>query len=311
MARRHWTLLVMTDDERQLRQLVIPRQAVQIGIAAALVAFSVLSSLAIGFFVKEGQRLRADRLEGANAVLVAEVEEIRSRYRTLQVSLDELWRRDEHYRLLAGLDPLHEDVRRAGIGGPGTETLQGNDLYRLDPELGRVTFAAAYDLNELVRRARLLSASWREAADTLTATHERLAATPSIMPTRGYISSGFSHSRWHPVLDRPRAHQGLDISAPRGTPIVATAQGRVISVGRQGHYGLMVEIDHGHGVVTRYAHAQRSVVRVGQWVARGEKIGEVGSTGLAVGPHLHYEVLVGGRPMNPLNYILDTDVVPD
>jgi murein DD-endopeptidase MepM/ murein hydrolase activator NlpD len=114
----------------------------------------------------------------------------------------------------------------------------------------------------------------------------------------------------HPLLHRVRPHEGIDISAPRGTPILATADGRVSFVGQRGDYGLMVEIDHGHGIVTRYAHASRTHVRRGQRVERGDKIAEVGATGLALGTHLHYEVRIHGRPVNPMTYILEGEVAP-
>ena len=103
----------------------------------------------------------------------------------------------------------------------------------------------------------------------------------------------------------------VDIVAARGTPIVAAARGRVRYVGFAGEYGLTVEIDHGYGYVTRYAHASRALVRVGQPVERGDMIGRVGDTGLAIGPHLHYEVLVNERQANPRWYMIEAVKVTD
>src|SRR5690606_28065911 len=143
-------------------------------------------------------------------------------------------------------------------------TLQGNALWQLDTRLGERTFAAAYDLNTMLRRAQVLAASWDAALDTLEERHEELIATPSIAPVVGYVSSAFSRRRWHPILDRPRPHEGIDIVAPKGAPIHATARGRVRFAGRNGDYGLMVEGAHGRGVVTRYAHASRTLVRRSQ-----------------------------------------------
>lgn len=309
MARRQWTLLVISDDETRCRQFEVSRQLVQIGIAAILVVSSVITSFAVGFFVKESHRVRAEQLEVRNALLLEEVGKIRERYETLKEAVEALAGRDAHYRLLAGLEPLDPEVLRAGIGGPGTETLESNELWLEDRELGAITFATAADIDALIRRARLLAESWREATDSLTANHDRLRSTPSIPPTMGYLSSGFSRSRMHPLLDTERAHQGIDISAPRGTPVIATADGRVISASRRGNYGLMIEIDHGYGYVSRYAHTSIAYVKPGDWVTRGDTIAEVGSTGLAAGPHLHYEVLVNGRPVNPLDYMLVGEVL--
>jgi murein DD-endopeptidase MepM/ murein hydrolase activator NlpD len=301
----------MDDHANRVRQFSLSREMTRIGVAAGLITLSALLSLAIGFFVKEGQRLRADRLAAQNELLAGEVEVMRGRLALLETSLDELSGRDEHYRLLAGLEPIDGEVQQAGIGGPGTATLQSSELYRLDPVQGRLAFTAAYDLNTMIRRAKLLASSWTEAIDSLTSQHDRWASTPSIMPTSGYISSSFSRSRLHPILDRARPHVGIDIAARHGTPILAAAKGRVTFAGTRGNYGRMVEIDHGYGYVTRYAHASRLLVRVGQTVQRGDKIAEVGSTGLSTGPHLHYEVFVNGRAVNPNSYIFDSETIVD
>jgi murein DD-endopeptidase MepM/ murein hydrolase activator NlpD len=115
----------------------------------------------------------------------------------------------------------------------------------------------------------------------------------------------------HPLLHFARPHTGVDITAPIGTPIVAAARGRVRFVGQDKDYGLVVEIDHGYGLVTRYAHTSATLVHVGQHVERGDAIARVGQSGLADGPHLHYEVLVNGVPTNPTRYLLDLSVVPE
>jgi murein DD-endopeptidase MepM/ murein hydrolase activator NlpD len=305
MARRQWTLLFVSDDRTAVRQFRLSRELVRASVAAALLVFSLFASLAIGFIFQEGSRARAERLERENGLLLAEVVQIRQRMTNLGAVLGELSRRDEQYRLLAGLDPIDAEVRQVGIGGPGMATLQASALWQVDPEAGRLAFTAATDLDEMLRRARLLETSWAEARDTLERKVEQLLATPSIIPVTGYVSSSFSRQRWHPLLDRARPHTGMDIVAPRGAPIRAAARGTVRFAGRQGGYGLMVEIDHGYGYVTRYAHAHRLLVREGHRVKRGDTIAEVGSTGLAIGPHLHYEVLVNGVHADPRRFMFD------
>jgi murein DD-endopeptidase MepM/ murein hydrolase activator NlpD len=303
--------MIVSDDESAVRHLRLPREAVRIAIAAVMLLLAGLGSLAISGF-SAGGAARADaRLALKNELLERELEEINSRVDTLQQSLDELSRRDEYYRLLAGLEPMDGDVLLAGIGGPDADSLEASPLFRIDARTGRRAFSTSTQLNALIRRARVLAFSWREAEDTLADKRARLHAMPSIYPTRGYVSSSFSSARWHPILDRPRPHTGIDIVAPRGTPVVASARGRVRSVGHQGEYGLLVDIDHGYGIVTRYAHLSKASVKVGQTVERGESIGNVGQSGLAAGPHLHYEVLVNGQAANPRRYILDLEVVPD
>ena len=116
------------------------------------------------------------------------------------------------------------------------------------------------------------------------------------------MTSGFG-LRTHPLLGGVRAHLGVDFAARMGTPVHATADGRVGLAGARGGYGLMVELQHGAGMETRYGHLSRLNVTAGQRVRKGDVIGFVGSTGLSSGPHLHYETRVGGRPVNPLPYI--------
>lgn len=134
----------------------------------------------------------------------------------------------------------------------------------------------------------------------------RREATPSIWPTRGLVTSGFGRRR-SPFGWGMQFHGGLDIAAPRGAPVVATAGGRVVFAGWDGAFGNTVVVDHGYGYRTLYAHNAYITVRVGDPVRRGQVIAYVGSTGRSTGPHLHYEVHVNGRRVNPWNYLRGGD----
>jgi murein DD-endopeptidase MepM/ murein hydrolase activator NlpD len=131
------------------------------------------------------------------------------------------------------------------------------------------------------------------------------------MPTQGWLTSAFSAMREHPILHIARPHEGIDVTAPMGSPIEAPAGGVVTDAGWESGYGNTVIIDHGYGIVTKFAHASKLLVRAGQHVSRGQRIALVGNTGLATGPHLHYEVHVNGRPVDPLKYVLPDKVVTD
>jgi murein DD-endopeptidase MepM/ murein hydrolase activator NlpD len=122
------------------------------------------------------------------------------------------------------------------------------------------------------------------------------------LPVIGAIASRFSRARRHPLLHIVRPPLGVDVAAPRGTQITAPAPGRVSFVGRKFGFGLVIEIVHGNGVKTRYAHCGRALVALGAQVARGMPIATVGTSGLSTGPHLHYEVLVNGRQVDPLRF---------
>lgn len=131
------------------------------------------------------------------------------------------------------------------------------------------------------------------------------------LPVIGRLASGFSRSRRHPVLHIRRPHLGVDVAAPRGTHIIAPAAGKVTFVGRKFGFGIVVEMDHGAGVRTRYAHLTASMVHVGDEIAKGTFIATVGSTGITTGPHLHYEVLVNGHQVDPLRYRLPQQTPQD
>jgi murein DD-endopeptidase MepM/ murein hydrolase activator NlpD len=303
-------MLVPHDNER-VRAVQVSGTGVRAMISLLLFVAVLFGTFGIGFFVKQGHQLQAERLQRENGLLAAEVEEMRDEMATLSVSIEELSRKDEKYRMIAGLPAIDPDVRRVGIGGPGTATVEGSAVYAVNRDLGEDVFAASYDLETLMRRASLLRTSMDEAIVTLEENTERLASTPSIAPSNGHLSSLFSRNRRHPVLRISRPHKGIDIAAPVGEPILAPAKGRVAFAGnRRGGYGLTVEIDHGYGYVTRFAHSSRLLVRTGQTVERGEVIAEVGATGLTTGPHLHYEVEVNGQPVDPLNFII-ADAIPD
>jgi murein DD-endopeptidase MepM/ murein hydrolase activator NlpD len=303
MTRDRWTLLLVRSDENPVRQCSFSPWHLRLALAGGVGLFAVLA-----FFVSVAglagiSRLEARRLGTENALLRKELTSIQDQVGNLEELLGDLSRRDAEVRQIAGIEPLEQDVLLAGVGGPGLEGPESHSLYSVDLSLGEAAFAATYDLEALDRRAMLLSESMAEAADTLLAHRALLAATPSILPTAGLVSSRFSRERLHPLYHRARPHEGVDVSAPRGTPILAAAKGKVTRASWVAGYGQLVEISHGYGYVTRYGHASRIMVRVGQVVERGEVIAQVGSSGIATAPNLHYEVLVNGQAQNPMNYV--------
>ena len=130
------------------------------------------------------------------------------------------------------------------------------------------------------------------------------AATPSIWPTHGWLSSSMGN-RADPINGEKDFHPGLDISADKGDPVYSTADGKVVNASAAGNYGNLVILDHGYGLETRYGHLSAFKVKIGQTVKRGDLIGLVGSTGRATGAHLHYEVRANGRILNPLQLLLN------
>ena len=245
------------------------------------------------------------KLQREKSLLSDEIEEIQGRVAQMEGSIDVLIDKNENFRLLAGLDVIDEEIFGVGVGGPGMLTPESSPLWMEDPVAAAVTFATSYDLLALERRAQLLSESLSEAMDSLQSHHDQLRARPSISPTDGPITSRFSYARMHPIYDRALPHEGIDLHAPEGTAILATAKGVVSYRGWRTGYGNTIEIDHGFGYMTRYAHASKFMAERGQPVERGAAIAQVGKTGTATAAHVHYEVWVGGRAIDPQNYILN------
>ena len=131
-----------------------------------------------------------------------------------------------------------------------------------------------------------------------------LRSTPTLLPTRGWVTSYYG-PRISPTAKVLRMHEGIDIGAVSGTPIVASADGRVIFSGSKPGFGNIVHIDHGYGIESFYAHAKKVIAKIGSTVKRGEPVAAIGNTGSSTGPHLHYEIRVNGTPVDPLYYILD------
>lgn len=307
----HWTVQIMPEGGGRIQHLRFTRRVA--GLALAAGGLTVL--LAIGFAASLGfdaaRETELLRLRVENRNLSTDLDRMESQVATLDQFIDGLSERDQQIRLLAGLPYLDPDVQAVGVGGPLVGDPSREEFLRLSGNLATRALAASYDVDKLVRRVELLDASLNEAMDSVAAHEQVFRSRPSIRPVQSpdsWISSSFSRSRFHPVLLVNRPHPGMDISARVGTPFLATAAGRVTYAGTRVGYGKTIEIDHGYGYVTRYAHAASISVKRGQRVRRGEVIGEIGKTGLATAPHLHYEVLVNDRATNPRNYLLD-DIV--
>jgi murein DD-endopeptidase MepM/ murein hydrolase activator NlpD len=301
-------MLVPHDNER-VRSFQVSGKSIRAALSAVAMCAMLLGTFSIAFFVKQSKHVQNASLRAENTALADEVDEMRRQMASLDASIASLTEKDEELRVVAGLPEIDPDVRRVGIGGPGS-TGASATLARLNPRVGRKVETTEQDLGALVRRAALLRTSMDQALTQIQSNRERLASTPTILPANGHLSSLFSGSRYHPVLRISRPHKGIDIAARVGEPILAAARGRVVFAGNKGNgYGNMVEIDHGYGYVTRYAHASRLRVRTGQTVDRGFRIADVGATGLVSGPHLHYEVEQNGRQVDPMNFVIG-DALP-
>ncbi len=210
-------------------------------------------------------------------------------------------------RIVFGLDPIDESIWNGGVGG--------HNKYEMLEDFGSTGEMITSSLKKVDLLKRQLDIQ-KKSLDTIynlaIKKEERLASIPSIKPVRSDKLKRNIHSlsgygiRLHPVHKVRKFHKGIDFTAPRGTAIQATGDGTVVRVEKKkGGYGNSVLIDHGYGYQSLYAHMHTIDVKKGEKVKKGQKIGEVGSTGLSTAPHLHYEVKLNGKSINPIDYCLD------
>lgn len=260
--------------------------------------------LVIGFQVVDSPKER--RLKRELAAYERQMKVVGEIIARDEAVLADLEQRDNSiYRTLLEAEPIPDNVRQSGI--PNYQEyaeLHGGDQSKLILETTK-------RLDALSKRIYVQSKSFDEVYEMAANKKARQDCIPAIMPLKKNqckIISGFG-TRFHPILHYRRMHTGVDLSAKTGTPIYATGDGKVETAGRNDQnlsgYGIAVLINHGFGYKTLYGHMSKVAVRPGQQVKRGELLGYVGSSGLASGPHCHYEVWLGGKKVNPVYYFFN------
>jgi murein DD-endopeptidase MepM/ murein hydrolase activator NlpD len=271
----------------------------------------LLSALVLGvvFFANHFSRdllgLGYDRmsiLDAENRILRNQLKELSDRFGAVQLGIEKLADRGNELRLLVDIPKIDEDTRSAAIGG----TRQYSDFGYLSKESGEILTNAHKLIDQLSREVRLQQTSYEEIQKRYQRNQVFFEHLPAIKPMDGYYTVNGFGMRVHPVLRVYRMHEGTDIINDVGTNVYATADGVVRYAGRtEGGYGTVVDIDHGYGYSTLYAHLSRIVVRPGESVKRGELIAKSGRSGLVSGPHLHYEIRKNGRKQNPVDFFFD------
>ncbi len=222
-----------------------------------------------------------------------------------KILADMAYRDDNIYRVVLGSEPINKSIREAGVGGVD----RYEDIKNKDINHEETIVKLNESLDKLRRKVYIESKSHDELIELAENKEKLFAAIPAIQPVPKkatvVLASGFG-IRIHPIYKVRKMHTGIDFAAPIGTPIYAAADGVVdnIEISFTG-YGKKVEIDHGFGYRTRYAHMHAFAVRNGQHLKRGELIGFVGDTGLSTAPHLHYEVFINGAQVNPIHYFFN------
>lgn len=269
---------------------------------ATALSFSVLF-LWISFYLFDSPKEKI--LQRENNELKEQLKHVNKQLDAMDVVLKDIQERDDNiYRSVFEANPIPVEQRYPFLTEDTKyDNISTQDAKNLLSEIDKKT-------NRLMVQLAVQSRSLDTIANLANKKAEMLAAIPAIRPIKNmrHISSGFGR-RYHPILKILRPHTGIDISAAKGTPVYATADGVVTRENPGSGYGIVVVINHGYSYKTLYAHLSKKAVKPGQKVKRGDVIGYVGNTGLSFGPHLHYEVRKGGTPVNPIHYFFN-DITP-
>lgn len=296
-------LIYISSDESQVKQIKISKNKFWLIFSITLIAFLVSGKYALDVIINFSHNSRIENLRKNNEYLQARLNEMNAVISNISSKLAEIESKDDELRTILGLPELNDDIRDVGIGGSSFEYNLTDDIQ--DTELSLNVRDYMESLDKLHREVKLETSSYTELINTYYAKEDTLKYLPALHPVlEGRISSNMG-MRLHPVLKVWRKHPGIDISAKKGTPIYAAADGVIRLAKYNGGYGNCVFIDHKYGYETRYGHMSKILVRAGQKVRRGDKIGLVGKTGLATASHLHYEVLHEGREVDPKKYFFN------
>ncbi|MEZ4703645.1 MAG: M23 family metallopeptidase [Bdellovibrionota bacterium] len=317
MNNRFYTIMVIPEKSAQVKKWMISHKMVQAALAVGglVVVFALITTLtSLRYLQKKAQ------FESAltrNHYLEGQLQLLNNQINIADSTLVRVQNFEQKLRVLADLDT-------AGVGG-GFGPLpqdEGSVFLKSTEESPHGTLVASLSedmynnsgtdfsnplelkVDSIHRKASLQEQSLQELYELLKDQRTVLSSRPSVWPAKGWLTSTFGY-RISPFTGLRHMHSGIDIAAAIGTEVRSPANGVVTRVGTEPGFGKFLVINHGYGIVTRYGHNSKMLVKVGQKVKRGEPISLVGNTGRSTGPHLHYEIRVNGVPVNPMQYILD------
>ncbi|MEQ8474875.1 M23 family metallopeptidase [Fulvivirga sp.] len=288
----------------------VSRSAMVLNVAGFLTVSLIMALGLIYVYRANFTPVKESNLRSENSKLKLEWNILNNNLNNAYASIDELQFKDDNiYRVILDTDAIPATIREGGVGGHNKyERLLEQELE--DSELIIGTYQR---IDNLRKKLYIQSKSYDQISDLLIEKEKMWASRPAIQPinnkelTRLHTTFG---RRFHPILKTWSEHEGLDFTAPTGTPVYATGDGIITASYRSSTYGNVLFVNHGYGYQTRYAHLTNYIVERGESVKRGQVIGYVGSTGRSEAPHLHYEVLFNYKPINPINFFqrdLDND----
>ncbi len=301
---KKYTFIFVPDVTGKFMRFSIPRSLVKGVIGLAVVFAASFSWFAWTVMEKSAELVELQELRITTAEHKTEIERFAQKMKQVEGQLARLDRFDKKLRVITALEKQPTSSVEFGAGGP-IRDMDSLDLSHASKAYTRSLIDALdKDLDQIKNQAESQEVSFFELDEFFREQSSLLTHTPSIWPVKGWVTSTFGY-RQSPFTGLREMHEGIDVATQMKAPIIAPAGGIIIRTGFDRGYGNLLEIDHGYGVVTKFGHTSKVLVSVGQKIKRGDVVALVGSTGRSTGPHLHYEVLLNGVPVNPFRYILE------
>jgi murein DD-endopeptidase MepM/ murein hydrolase activator NlpD len=295
-----FTIVFLPGSKGRVRRLTLTRQALKSSLAVTLTVLVVSVFLALSYFQMLGKVLELESLRQETKSQRLQIQSFAVNLFDLEKQLLRLKEFDHRLQRAANLGARERSTPADARGGPAT---LGVELTKVGtPSAQEMMDQMRWGITRLKEEASRQEVSFQRLFEHFEDRRYQLAATPSLWPVRGRLTSHFGY-RTSPFTGAIEFHSGIDIATAKGTPVHAPADGEVSAVGFNEGYGRYLEIDHGYGLRTAYGHISHTSMSVGQKVRRGQVIASVGNSGNSTGPHLHYEVRAQNVPRNPMKYI--------
>ena len=307
--KKNFKIWFHTGSASNIKEFNVPQYRAYLFFLIVFFFFSGLVYVGVDYYMLKSSSFNNKYLSNKILEQKNEIKSQREQIQNFAVTITDLKKQvknlcifEDRVRLIADIGQSNDSNGLIGIGG-----IPNTDLdYNLEPEVKHNNLIR--EMHEQVKQTTLASIKQsQDFEELIKELHKKkniLASTPSIKPVNGWVSSKFGYRR-SPFTGLKEFHSGLDIANKIGTEIIATANGRVSYAGKKLLIGNLVTIDHGHGIITKFGHLNKILVKYGQKVKRGDIIGLMGNTGRSTGPHVHYEVRINGAPVNPAKYILN------
>ncbi len=296
-----YTIMVVPKATSKMRSFKISEKAIHIAISTLMllvVTMGVFIYRYVSFYGKARQLVPLRRDYNQQKLHLQTLAQTTA---TLKKDMEQLEKFNAKFRVIVGLPQIEENLQQvSGMGGGLEDTFLEFAQKREKEFINRMQ----KELTDLCIKVQKQQDNLQSLSNIIEDKESLLACTPSIWPTRGWLTSGFGY-RNSPFTGQREIHKGLDIATRLNQSVRATADGVVTFAGRKGSLGKIILIEHGYGYSTRYGHNARLVVKVGDRVKRNQVIAYVGNTGRSTGPHLHYELRINGVSVNPFNYLLN------